>query len=97
MTPHRICHCLPAPSLLQLRSLRALLAADEHLSAIVTCCCLDGDTPFGDRGAVAEGGVNIVLTNPDMLHASVLPGHRRYSRLLKKLRYVVLDEAHTYR
>ena len=35
---------------------------------------------------------NIILTNPDMLHASVLPGHKRFRRILANLSHVVIDE-----
>ncbi|KAG5192904.1 DEAD/DEAH box helicase, partial [Tribonema minus] len=80
----------------QLRSMRALLAADDHLNAAITCGCLDGDTPFAERCNIAETA-DIILTNPDMLHASVLPAHKRWARLLGRLRFVVLDEAHVYR
>src|SRR6266849_9368635 len=56
----------------------------------------DGDTPADARRAIREQG-HIVLTNPDMLHTGILPHHTRWTRLLENLRYVVLDELHTYR
>jgi len=56
----------------------------------------DGDTP-GDARRVARDRCRIVLTNPDMLHAGILPGHARWATFLRGLRYVVLDELHTYR
>ena len=40
---------------------------------------------------------NVVLTNPDMLHAGILPHHTRWAQLFENLRYVILDELHTYR
>lgn len=43
------------------------------------------------RGRVVEEA-NIILTNPDMLHASVLPGHKLFSRILSNLSHVVIDE-----
>src|SRR4029450_7532294 len=57
---------------------------------------LDGDTPRGERDAV-RSGAQIILSNPDMLHRSILPNHARWAALLRRLRYVVLDESHTYR
>ena len=39
----------------------------------------------------------MILSNPDMLHRTVLPDHQRWARLLANLRYVVLDESHIYR
>jgi len=57
---------------------------------------VDGDTNTDDR-AWARRHANVVLTNPDMLHYSILPGHERWSRLFRNLRYVVVDEAHAYR
>ncbi|MBZ5540293.1 MAG: DEAD/DEAH box helicase [Acidobacteriia bacterium] len=56
----------------------------------------DGDTPSDARKAIREQG-HIVLSNPDMLHTGILPHHTRWTRLFENLRYVVLDELHTYR
>lgn len=59
-------------------------------------CVYDGDTPAAARAAVRERG-RIVITNPDMLHAGILPHHPKWSRFLAGLRYVVIDELHVYR
>src|SRR3981189_2731082 len=56
----------------------------------------DGDTPGDARRSMREKG-HIVLTNPDMLHTGILPHHTRWTRLFENLRYIVLDELHTYR
>jgi DEAD/DEAH box helicase domain-containing protein len=56
----------------------------------------DGDTPGDARRAVRER-CRVVLTNPDMLHAGILPNHARWASLFQNLKYVVLDELHTYR
>jgi len=56
----------------------------------------DGDTPGDARRSIREKG-HIVLTNPDMLHTGILPHHTRWTRLFENLRYIVLDELHTYR
>jgi len=56
----------------------------------------DGDTPGDARKAIREKS-HIVLTNPDMLHTGILPHHTRWTRLFESLRYVVIDELHTYR
>jgi DEAD/DEAH box helicase domain-containing protein len=56
----------------------------------------DGDTPSDARKAIRERS-HIVLTNPDMLHTGILPHHTRWTRLFENLRYIVLDELHTYR
>lgn len=56
----------------------------------------DGDTPAGARAALRRSG-RVVLTNPDMLHSGILPQHTAWVRLFRHLRYVVLDELHTYR
>jgi DEAD/DEAH box helicase domain-containing protein len=56
----------------------------------------DGDTAPGRRTAIREAG-HIVMTNPDMLHAGVLPHHTRWRRLFSSLDFVVIDELHTYR
>ena len=56
----------------------------------------DGDTPSDARKTIREKS-HIVLTNPDMLHTGILPHHTRWTRLFENLRYIVLDELHTYR
>jgi DEAD/DEAH box helicase domain-containing protein len=56
----------------------------------------DGDTPADARRAARERG-GIVITNPDMLHAGVLPHHAAWARTFQHLRYVVVDELHTYK
>jgi DEAD/DEAH box helicase domain-containing protein len=56
----------------------------------------DGDTPSDARKAIREKS-HIVLTNPDMLHTGILPHHTRWARLFENLRFIVIDELHTYR
>ncbi len=56
----------------------------------------DGDTPREERPAIRRKS-NLVLTNPDMLHVAVLPNHKKWGDFLANLRWVVVDEAHTYR
>ena len=56
----------------------------------------DGDTPSDARRAI-RARANVVLSNPDMLHAGVLPHHPRWARLFENLRYIVIDELHAYR
>ena len=74
----------------QLRSLRGLKLAQLRAATF------DGDTPSEDRTWVRQYA-NYVLTNPDMLHRTVLPGHARWAPYLRRLRYVIVDEAHGYR
>ncbi|MBM3333734.1 DEAD/DEAH box helicase, partial [Candidatus Sumerlaeota bacterium] len=56
----------------------------------------DGDTPGDLRRKLRDGG-HIILTNPDMLQQGILPHHGRWARFFSRLRYVVLDELHSYR
>ncbi|QIS17302.1 DEAD/DEAH box helicase [Nocardia terpenica] len=56
----------------------------------------DGDTPAEVRQWV-RANARWVFTNPDMLHLGILRSHRRWGRLLRRLRYVVIDECHAYR
>lgn len=56
----------------------------------------DGDTP-ADRRAKIRRQARIILTNPDMLHTAILPHHPKWLSLFQNLRYVVIDELHTYR
>ena len=56
----------------------------------------DGDTPQDARRAIRERA-NIILTNPDMLHAGILPHHTKWAKAFENLRYIVIDELHSYR
>ncbi|MGI8879424.1 MAG: DEAD/DEAH box helicase [Jatrophihabitans sp.] len=88
----RVLYLAPTKALAadQLRGLREL-----HLP-FLRAATFDGDTPDEERDWVRSYG-NWVLTNPDMLHAGLLPGHRRWASFWRRLRYVVVDECHTYR
>ena len=77
----------------QLAELYDLNQRCEHCFGVFT---YDGDTPADARKAIREKG-HVVLTNPDMLHTGILPHHTRWTRLFENLRYIVLDELHTYR
>ncbi|GAA4977851.1 DEAD/DEAH box helicase [Yinghuangia aomiensis] len=79
----------------QLRAVDALRAAETGLDAVRTAT-YDGDTPAEVRRWVRAHAA-YVLTNPDMLHRSLLPAHRAWSAYLKALKYIVIDECHTYR
>jgi DEAD/DEAH box helicase domain-containing protein len=56
----------------------------------------DGDTPQTERSEIKKQA-RIVLTNPDMLHVGILPNHDDWIKFLHNLKYVVIDEAHSYR
>ena len=57
---------------------------------------LDGDTPAAQRDW-ARSHANYLLTTPDMLHQTLLPRHARWTGFYRRLRYIVVDECHTYR
>ncbi|MFG2925975.1 DEAD/DEAH box helicase [Streptomyces sp. NPDC048305] len=77
----------------QRRSVKALAAP---LGSAVRPAVYDGDTPVEEREWVRQYA-NYVLTNPDMLHRGILPSHPRWASFLRSLRFVVIDECHTYR
>ena len=56
----------------------------------------DGDTPGAIRTNIRTSG-QVVVTNPDMLHSAILPHHTKWFQLFEQLRYIVVDETHTYR
>ena len=78
----------------QLRNLRELFC--PGLSRTDEFATFDGDTPQTERAEIRERA-RVILTNPDMLHLGILPNHQSWSRFLRRLRYVVVDEAHIYR
>lgn len=80
----------------QLKGLLRLAELDPELTALIRTGTYDGDTTRHTRRKLRDEA-NIILSNPDMLHAGVLPYHPKWNRFFKDLRYVVIDEIHTYR
>lgn len=68
----------------------------DVLGADIKTFTYDGDTPSDARQAIRAQG-HLVVTNPDMLHQGILPHHTRWQKLFENLRFVVVDELHTYR
>ena len=62
----------------------------------VRAAMYDGDTSREMR-TWARTHADLLLTNPDMLHHALLPGHERWASFLRRLEYVVVDECHAYR
>ncbi len=108
-----MCYNLPVlSSILQDEDTRALylfptkaLSADqvselyeliEEMGVDIKTYTYDGDTPGAARRAVRQAG-HIVVTNPDMLHSGILPHHTKWVKLFENLKYIVIDEIHTYR
>jgi DEAD/DEAH box helicase domain-containing protein len=79
----------------QLENLERMIGV-AGLGAAVRPACYDGDTPTHKRKGIRRNA-NIILSNPDMLHISVLPYHAKWAAYFARLRHVVLDEIHTYR
>src|SRR5512139_4113803 len=77
----------------QLASLSELL---RDLRGPIAVQTYDGDTSRERRKAARQAG-GIVITNPDMLHTGILPHHTQWAQLFQSLRYIVIDELHTYR
>jgi len=56
----------------------------------------DGDTPESLRVSSRDTG-RIIISNPDMLHAGILPNHPKWIKFFSNLKFIVIDEAHAYR
>ena len=99
------CHALylyPLKALAQdqlrvLSELADLLPPDHRERAGNLAAIYDGDTSTYQRRQVRERMPSVVMTNPDMLHLSILPYHGNWATFFKSLKYVVIDEVHTYR
>ncbi len=85
---------LAQDQLAELHSLTEL--ATSHGGPEIGVFTYDGDTPSDARRAI-RGKAHVVLSNPDMLHAGILPHHPRWAKLFENLKFVVIDELHAYR
>src|SRR5512139_2611829 len=68
----------------------------QRIQKPVTTFTYDGDTPQDARQAIRTQG-DVVITNPDMLHTGILPHHTKWLTFFQNLKFVVIDELHTYR
>ena len=107
-----LCYNLPVLQAVRMEQARALylfptkaLAQDQVAELIelnragdlgVRAYTFDGDTPGDARKAIRTRG-DIVVSNPDMLHQAILPHHTKWAQFFESLRYIVIDEMHTYR
>src|SRR4030042_297795 len=79
----------------QLKTLKELDGALP--SPFLRAAVYDGDTPPGDRQALKARPPHVLISNPDMLHMGLMPYHASWADFFGKLRFVVVDEGHTYR
>jgi DEAD/DEAH box helicase domain-containing protein len=92
----RALYLFPTKALAQ-DQLKTLQRYGQEVSGLsLNCGTYDGDTPQSKRRTLREKA-NILLSNPDMLHSGILPNHARWAHFFANLRYVVVDELHTYR
>ena len=107
-----LCYTLPVVSAAMREGAKALylfptkaLAQDQVAELLelnkagtlgVRAYTFDGDTPGDARQAIRLHG-DIVVSNPDMLHQAILPHHTKWAQFFENLRYIVIDEVHTYR
>jgi DEAD/DEAH box helicase domain-containing protein len=91
----RAIYLFPTKALAQ-DQLSELYEMVEEMKLDVRTFTYDGDTPGDARTKVRNAG-HIVITNPDMLHTGILPHHTKWKNLFENLRYVVIDELHSYR
>lgn len=80
----------------QLKGVLELVGDDAELSQQIRPGVYDGDTPTAQRRRI-RSEANLVLSNPDMLHAAILPYHPKWAQFFSELRFIVIDEVHTYR
>ncbi|KAJ7978775.1 ATP-dependent helicase [Quillaja saponaria] len=94
-----LCSCalyiFPTKALAQ-DQLRALLSMKKGFNVSLNMGIYDGDTYQTERTWLRDNA-RLLITNPDMLHISILPHHQQFSRILSNLRFVVIDETHTYK
>lgn len=91
----RALYLFPTKALAQ-DQLRTLESLTLHPFPRTLCATFDGDTPQQQRSQI-KSQAQIILTNPDMLHLGILPNHSSWDRFIRRLKYVVIDEAHMYR
>ncbi len=69
----------------------------EELPGAIKADVFDGDTTPHFRQKIIGGNPGVIFSNPDTLHASIMPAHAKWEMFFRNLKYVVIDETHTYR
>ncbi len=80
-----------------LKSFESLFADDTQRKGRQLAALYDGDTSPAERQGIRKNTPNIIISNPDMLHLSFLPYHSGWAGFLRQLRFIVIDEVHSYR
>ncbi len=80
----------------QLRAFSSFTSLMGGAGSRIVAGTYDGDTAPSSRRTL-RASASVILSNPDMLHQGILPYHARWSRFFSNLKYVVVDEIHTYR
>jgi len=91
----RALYLFPTKALAQ-DQLKELDELSQQLNGIIKSFTYDGDTP-ADRRQLAKTQGNVIITNPDMLSAGILPHHTGWAEFFQNLKYIVVDELHSYR
>jgi len=99
------CHEDRRARALYLFPLKALAQDQRRLLDSLAACLFpmpasaiyDGDTSTSQRSRIRQNPPSVLFTNPDMLHLGILPSHERWAEFFANLRFVVVDEVHTYR
>ena len=84
----------------QLAALKKIVNAlpREVMDEILMVETLDGDTSWSERDVIRKWNASsVLLSNPDLIHYTILPNHTHWRHQLSTLKYIVLDEAHVYR
>ncbi|RME44027.1 MAG: DEAD/DEAH box helicase [Caldilineae bacterium] len=92
----RALYLFPTKALAQDQQVAFNRLAEAIGAAAPRAATYDGDTPQAARRTIRRG-TRVLISNPDMLHAGILPHHPRWRTFFAALRYVVIDEMHTYR
>lgn len=91
----RALYIFPTKALAQ-DQLTELAGLSDALGKRIKASTYDGDTPSAVRSKV-RADTNVIITNPDMLNTGILPHHTKWAAFLQNLKYIVIDELHTYR
>ena len=92
----RALYLFPTKALTQDQSSGLTGLLDLTAGVSVKTAIYDGDTPQARRSLIRKNA-NIIFTNPDMLHTGILPHHTNWAEFFRDLRFVVIDEMHSYR